>query len=411
MSSVVLDGAINASEWADADWNITFYLDVDNNPDWNGKINVDGNNTLYIGEDATNLYLGLDLCSDRSDNETDEWIGVWLNTANRVFDNYADWVDFFDNGVETLIYDVDADQPWEYFSDFQLKWWYDVNDDSEFVAYYGTPEGTAENFDTGYPEFNITSENVSSNELHWLNFSIDMTKWVYMEQELDVFENLDILIGSRHNTSINDFKLVLWNSDGTFPSLSDPDQVISLNTGTSYVTDTEYYGIGNVTANKKLQFSLIGNHSSPFTTYIDQVEFRPFRNYTNWAGHVQVPYSTINSYQIERSFAPSPNNATAHRMFEFAIPKTELELYDPNEDLGIIIGGYGTLAAINGSNWWVFSEIDHHQYVENSTYYKYYNMKGLTLPGGAISGYSIFLLIGVLSISSIILMKKKMKNK
>ena len=59
MSNVVIDGVINASEWADVDWEIDFYLNVDNTPDWNGKINVDGNNTLYIGEDSTNLYLDI----------------------------------------------------------------------------------------------------------------------------------------------------------------------------------------------------------------------------------------------------------------------------------------------------------------------------------------------------------------
>lgn len=30
MDSVIIDGVINASEWADADWKIDFYLDVDN---------------------------------------------------------------------------------------------------------------------------------------------------------------------------------------------------------------------------------------------------------------------------------------------------------------------------------------------------------------------------------------------
>ncbi|MHA2035825.1 MAG: hypothetical protein ACW98X_05290 [Promethearchaeota archaeon] len=410
MNNVVLDGAINASEWADADWNITFYLDVDNDPDFNGKINVDGNNTLYIGEDATNLYLGLDLWSDRSDNITDEWVGVWLNTANRVFDNYFDWVDYFDNGVETIVHDVELDKPWDYYSDFQGIWWLNINDDSEYIAHYGTTEGDKSNFDNITPDFNITSEIVGPDNLYWLNFSIDMKKWVYLEQELDVIEYMRIILGSRHNISINEHKLVLWNSDGTFPSLSDPDQVISLNTGTGYFEDNLRIEIGNMTIDKKLQFSLIGNHSTPFTTHIDFLRFNAFRNFTNWAGHVQVPYTTIGNYQLEWDFAPSPGNATPHRTFEFAIPKTELELYDPDEDLGIIVGGYGTLGYINGSNWWVFSEIDHHQYVQDSTYYKYYDMGGLTLPpGGIVSGYSVFLLIGIFSICSLILAKKKLK--
>ena len=410
MSNVVIDGVINATEWADADWEITFYLDVDNNPDYNNKTNVDGNNTLYIGEDSTNLYLGLDLCSDLSDNETGEWVGVWLNTANRVFDNYFDWVDFFDNGTESLVHDVEVDQPWEYFTPFQGHWWYPLNEETEYIASYGTIEGTVENFKSINPAFNITSESISLDELYWLNFTVDLTEFVYMQQELDVFQSMEFLIKSRHNISITEHKLVLWNSDGTFPSLNDPDQVISLNTGTSYITKNPYYGIGNLTTDKKLQFSLIGNHSAPFTTSIDWLQFSAFRNYTNWAGHVQTPYSTINSYQIDWSFGPSPNNATDHRMFEFSIPKTELELYDPNEELGIMVGGYGTLGYINGSNFWIFSEIDYHQYIEDNSYYKYYDMKGLTLPpGAAISGYHVFLLIGIISICSVIIAKKKLK--
>ena len=97
-------------------------------------------------------------------------------------------------------------------------------------------------------------------------------------------------------------------------------------------------------------------------------------------------------------------------MFEFSIPKTELELYDSNEELGIIVGGYGTLGYINGSNFWVFSVVDYCQHVEDSSYYKYYDMKGLTLPPeSTISGYSVFLLIGVISICSVIIAKKKFK--
>ncbi|GAH09586.1 unnamed protein product, partial [marine sediment metagenome] len=69
---------------------------------------------------------------------------------------------------------------------------------------------------------------------------------------------------------------------------------------------------------------------------------------------------------------------------EFSIPKSELEHYDSNEELGIIIGGYGTLGYINGSNFWVFSTIDYRQYIEDNSYYNYYNMKGVESPGGWI---------------------------
>ena len=142
MNNVVIDGVINENEWSGADWKIDFYLDVDNTPDYNGTINVDGENVLYVGEDLNNLYLALDLCSDRSDNETSEWIGVWLNTANRTFDNYFDWVTFFDNGVETLLHEVEENQPWEYYSEEIDLYTEHINDDTEIMPTYGKFNGS-----------------------------------------------------------------------------------------------------------------------------------------------------------------------------------------------------------------------------------------------------------------------------
>lgn len=410
MKNVLIDGDINADEWADADWKIPFYLNVDNNPDYNGKINVDGYNFLYIGEDSDNLYLALDLCGDRSDNETSEWIGVWLNTANRTYDNYFDWVDFFDNGVETLLHDVEEDQPWEYYSKNTGMYTEFVNDDTEIITTYGTVDGGADFLQYWWTgDVNITSETVGADELYWINFSVDLSKWFPLLDEVNAIQDIEIRVGTEHDVVIDDHKLILWNSDGTLPPLNDPQQVISLNNLNSYLLEYVDYGLANLTVDKKLQFSLFGNNSVPFNTILDRLDFSVLRNYTMWAGHVRVPYSTINSYQLDWSFGPSPNNATDHRMFEFSIPKTELELYDANEELGIIVGGYGTLGYINGSNFWVFSTIDYHQYVEDNTYYNYYDMKGLGGSTGVISGYPVILLVGITSICSVVVIKKKFK--
>jgi len=61
MQNIVVDGIINEAEWTDGDWKVEFYLNIDdafNPPD------KDGNNYMYLGEDVTNFYIGLDLCSD-----------------------------------------------------------------------------------------------------------------------------------------------------------------------------------------------------------------------------------------------------------------------------------------------------------------------------------------------------------
>ncbi|MFX1376286.1 MAG: hypothetical protein ACFFA0_10765 [Promethearchaeota archaeon] len=410
IEEVVIDGYINESEWANADWKIPFFLDVDNAPDYNGAINVDGENVLYLGEDSINLYLAIDLCSDRSNNETDEWIGVWLNTANRTFDNYFDWVDFFNNGTESLIHDVENDQPWEYYTDYVIAYSQYINDDTEIIPFYGTTDGNADALRSGSSEdFNVTSETIGADELYWINFSVDLSKWYPLQDELDVIQSIAIEIGTEHNVSINEHKLILWNSDGTLPPLNDPQQVISLNNLSIFQLEYINYGLANLTIDNKLQFSLFGNNSAPFLTHLNPLDFFVYRNYTNWAGTVRVPYSTIANYQIGWSFGSSPNNANDHRMFEFSIPKTELELYNESEDLGIIVGGYGTLSHINGTNHWVFSTIDYWQYVEESSYYNYYNMMGPSKSVGIISGYSLILLVGIASVCSVVVIKKKLK--
>jgi len=410
MNNVVIDGIINENEWSGADWKINFYLDVDNTPDYNGKINVDGENILYLGEDLNNLYLALDLWSDRSDNESSEWIGFWLNTANRIYDDYFDWVTFFDNGVETLLHDVEYDQPWRYYSeDIGLYTEY-ISDDTEIIPTYGKFNGSADLLQYWWTgDVQISSEPIGLDNIYWVNFSVDLSKWYPFLDEINAIQRIQIRVGTQHSVVINEQKLILWNSDGILPPLNDPQQVISLNSQNSYLLELHDYELTNLTADNKLQFSLFANNSAPFDTILNRLDFNVYRNHTDWAGHVRVPYSTISSYQLDWSFGPSPDNATHHRMFEFSIPKAELEHYDPDEELGIMVGGYGTLGYINGSNFWVFSTIDYEQHPENSSYYNYYDMKGVGESPGGISGYSIFMLIGITSICSIIVIKKKFK--
>ena len=116
-SSIGIDGIITETEWSNADWNISFYLDINNTADWNGKINVDGNNTMYIGQDRSNLYIALDLWCDRSNNSTGEWVGIWLNTINRNFSDFTEWMGYLNDGAESLVHNVETEQPWDPFRD------------------------------------------------------------------------------------------------------------------------------------------------------------------------------------------------------------------------------------------------------------------------------------------------------
>lgn len=121
-------------------------------------------------------------------------------------------------------------------------------------------------------------------------------------------------------------------------------------------------------------------------------------------------YSSVSNYDIEWSFGSSANNASDHRMFEIKIPKSELQHYNANEEIGIIIGGYGTMTFPN-ELFWVFSEHNtsiRHQISEN---YLYYDMLGcIAPPGPAIPGYYTPIVLAlVIIVSYPILRKKKFK--
>jgi hypothetical protein len=410
MDGVIIDGNITYDEWQDADWNISFFLDIDNDPDYNGKINVDGNNTMYLGEDKTNLYIGLDLKCDRSDNGTGEWVGVWLNNHNRSFDSYPEWINFLNDGTESLVHNVEEDKTWVYYSkdDFYYQIYY-LNDDAEYNLVSGLTEGTSYNFEyLGRDDFNITSVASGSDYIHQIDFSVDISEWIYFADPLDVIQMIYPILSTKHNTTIDEYKFIIWNSNGSIPQLDHPDNVVDLNTGTSYIQDKFFYGLGNLTSEYKLQFSLFANNSAPFTTNLNVLNFQVMRNDTNYAGPVNVPYSSINNYQIAWSFGPSPDNSTDHRMFEIAIPKNELELYKSYKDLGIVVGGYGTMA-FKGTNYWCFSEIDTWIPVDSSDNYLYYNMLG-PYPSEKIPGYDLYFILAIIGAVSFILFHKRIKS-
>jgi len=107
-SSIVIDGNLSAGEWSDATHVTKWYMDAD--PE-----NADGYNYMYLAEDLDNLYIALDLSSDQTNNESGEWVGVWLNTNETVVED-ADsdirvdqWEAALNNGLESLFYNVEND--------------------------------------------------------------------------------------------------------------------------------------------------------------------------------------------------------------------------------------------------------------------------------------------------------------
>jgi len=380
MQNIVIDGTINEAEWSDRDWKVEFYLNIDdafNPPD------SDGNNYMYLGEDLDNLYIGLDLCSDQTGNETDEWLGVWLNTNNRFFNTTSTWASDVDDGAESLLHDVEHDDVYPFFANnLNGIGGIDFNNDNEINPVLGIIEGNYTLFDEGGDEyFNITSvPNLGDHQI-WVDFSIDVSEWFTIFGELYASAIQDIKfewIKSRVNTTITDQKIILWYNNGTW-NKDDPKQVIEINDDTGWLSESFGYGVGNLTADHKLQFSLYGNHSIPFMTQFETFEFTMWVNSSNTKnGALGEPFSSISNYQIEWDFGPSFNNASNHRMFEIKIPKNELEHYNPDGDLGIMVGGYGTMS-FPQELYWVYSLFNKSIRQQKSENYYYYNMKGCSL--------------------------------
>jgi len=74
--------------------------------------------------------------------------------------------------------------------------------------------------------------------------------------------------------------------------------------------------------------------------------------------------------------------------------------------LGIIVGGYGTMAIVN-TNWWCFSKVDSYVPLMDSSQYNYYEMIGI--PSKAIPGFNALLILATIGLISIVLVKKKLK--
>jgi len=413
MANIVVDGVINETEWADGDWKVKFYLNIDevfNPPD------KDGFNYMYLGEDVTNFYVGLDLCSDQTGDPTDEWVGVWMNVNNRTFDDNISWASYLDNGTESLIHDVENDRVYPYFRNEYsgLSGGYDINNDDEYNVVYGTTQGNYTLFDWGgAPYFNITSSLSAGNNLTQLDFSVDIKEWfsLFPEISAEAVNLMKIQLKSRTNTDIADHKLVFWYNDGTMNS-NDPLQTRALNTGTSFVSESFDYNPANLSSESIMKFSIMGNNTAPFTTQFEYIEFVIRSNYTNTHyGALGNPYSSVANYDIEWTFGPSANNASDHRMFEIRIPKTELEHYNASEEIGIIIGGYGTMA-FPDEVFWVYSEFNRSIRQQRNENYFYYDMFGCIAPplppqNPIIPGYYIPFVIALVIVSTISLVKKQ----
>jgi hypothetical protein len=382
--SIVIDGDLSADEWSDAVHKIQWYMDAD--PE-----NSDGYNYMYIDEDPYNLYIALDLCSDQTNNESGEWIGLWLNTNetdvyNPEWDYPLEWEAALDMGMESLLHDVENDKTIEFFTDLGLSPEIYENP-SEWIVVNGTVEGVPSDLlwnDDIY--LNMTSVFNGTHYVYRLDVDIDFFDSFPFFEDLYVEHTQRVYLGwlSQHNVSIDEHFLSVSDNQGKL----NPDIAYDMGTGTSEV----YYGVNiyreNFTSGENLRISMNGANDVPFNTSIDMMQYEIYIDQpTNIGQNSVYPYASIRNYDVAWAYGPTENNASDHRSFEFKIPKSELEGYEMDTPLGIIAGGYGTLASWPGTHRWVFAN---NKFTgipeEDSSQYNNYSMpmKGWTPPGAPV---------------------------
>ncbi|MHA2004461.1 MAG: hypothetical protein ACXABV_11355 [Candidatus Thorarchaeota archaeon] len=370
-SAITLDGVLSLGEWADAEHVVQWFMDAD--PE-----NSDGYNYMYINEDIDSLYFALDLCSDQTNNESGEWVGVWLNTNNSAISNSDEWAAKVNQGIESLIYDVDNDQLIPFFDpggfwDFEH---YYIEQNSEFDVFNGTLSGNAADLISVDNQFlNITSEYNGSHYVSRMDLEVDFYSFFNSFPELyspQVFQ-VSVYCQSLNNVTISEHFLSIADEQGQL----NQEVKQGLVTGTSSSQAIADVDRDDFTSETKTILSFNGIDDTPFVTSYDRIYVQFRVNHSNFigAGTVNHPYTSIEAFDIAWSFGPTVNNASDHRQFEIKIPKSELEGYSMDTDLGVLFAGYGTLISFPNTHNWVYANNTLTGIPEeDSTEYNYFSM-------------------------------------
>ncbi|QEE14659.1 hypothetical protein DSAG12_00472 [Promethearchaeum syntrophicum] len=381
MGPLNFDGIIGDTEWIDADVRDQFFIDADNSDG-----NIDGNNSLLIGEDEENLYIGLDLNCDQTVDPSSEWVGIWLNTNNSSFSGENEWLQTVNDGAESLIVNVSSEELWEPFGDSSSydNDFYPISDEDLITpVIYGDYFGNYQDlvsFDSLYYGLNSTAYlgyNVTRLDIE---FDLQNFYGQLLDDYIGHIQRFNLYIRSDLNTTIDSHRVVAWKPDGTL-DLDDPNQNFNLSKNSVPNNDWGYINSGNLTAENTLKISIIANSSSlEFEVLYDRIFFYIEVDSYNHGGpddHIMdKPLSSIKNAEYSIGFGPSSLNSTSHRQFEFKIPKSELEHYDANQELGIIVGGYGTMS-FEDKDFWCYSKSSFFLDENFSDQYLYYDMQGV----------------------------------
>jgi len=411
---VDIDGVVTSSEWEGADYyNLPFYLDVDNKIDPIANIpNVDGWNYISIGEDEDNYYVGLDLCSDRTNNPDGEWIS--LGIGNRI-PEYGGKMAFYaleNYGFEYLIYNVSEDQvfgheliaPGGSFSYYNIPF---VPEYNSYEVIRGEMDGDYRDFwarDDWENEFDIEKvatlkssfyENDSvfgSGDVIAVDFAVNVSKMIPTYNASDLlptitdFElNLDLTGNISASTLVSEFNEtadIIWFAvleHGQMPgNSSDSDYLVGrddlffTNDGTFTYLSADFDPDWINTTDGMYHFSLFAknpvNATNPtsFELYLNRMSFK--LNMDRVDTTLGTSLSSEN-YQVAFSYRPSDNCAEDHRMFEFRVAKSEFPVVE-DDMLYVNVAGYGTMG-MEGTNWWSYPGWDLH--FQEGPLYEFYH--------------------------------------
>ncbi len=384
-----MDGVINKREWARASYSIPFYLDVDNTIDTTvGKANVDGWNYMHVAEDDNYYYIGLDLCSDRTDNTNGEWISFQL--ANRLPDTGGSKLAFYaleDYGYEYLFYNVSDDSVFEYTYSPGTPGTMDYYDiplfpEADYMEVFrGGMDGDFEDFWADYDDenFTITSSYYDQVPALWLDgdfvaihFGVNITEKL-PDEEISSFlasmTDMDLNLRLKSNLTANiannlgraETFFFAVAEHGPMPGnmseigfLNSYNEILlAADSITSSTADLDHFSINATTG--MFYFSLYGwndfNATDP-TSFEVQIDKMSIKFTTERMNSIIGNSISPGNYEIAYSYGSSDKCSEDHRMFEFKMAKSE---FPPSQEdiLYVCVAGYGTMAIVN-TNYWVY---------------------------------------------------------
>jgi hypothetical protein len=347
----VIDGFLE-TEWEYADVKIAQYLNLDNSIDpQTNTANKDGWNYLYVGEDLDNIYVAIDLCGDQTNNTSGEWVGLFFNIMNRTFGgNDLDevfWDQYRNNGVESLVYDVSNDKIYD-----QYIW--DDEPKGEFIYSFGN-YSNQRMYITGEidgEKIHSVERSVGSITKDYIAIEVvvDLLSWFNVSQEF-----LPYVIADLDNLTIQFDVRAYYNE--TFSTdnseiesiMNTPTREIPFNLSKTEFTHNEIKVQDEEITDGTLRFVIeVMNQTDYQENLTLSIESASFNyNRSRYKDELYAT-STITNFSMAWDYNSSVNEVNAHRIFEFKIPKNQLEGLTNN--FQIFVQGYGTATTYYGYN-------------------------------------------------------------